>query len=255
VNTGQVVQIDAVNLPYIGTAPDRGYIEYDDGGAGTITHGTVTLGTSPVVDANSFYVSANVTADGGGTISERGICWNTSATPTTANSKVTNGGGIGAFNTYYEPLASNTTYYLRAYCTNQTGTAYSNEVTITTDLVTPVVAATSTIDGVYFVSSHEIYLSTTALTDGGGVISERGIVYSLTENPTTASTKISNGSGLGAFVTNIYNLTPSTIYYFRSYTINEAGTSYSTQLLVNTTDPVIVVSGKYIKYNGKIPKY
>jgi hypothetical protein len=133
VNSGQLISMDASNLPYLGSLPDRGYIEYvESGGTGTVVVlGTVSLtsnATYPIMDASSLYAPADVLTDGGGIISERGLVWNTSANPTTANNKVAMGAGVGHFSPYVEGLNSNTTYYFRSYCTNEAGTSYSNEV-------------------------------------------------------------------------------------------------------------------------------
>ena len=76
-------------------------------------------------------------AKGGGTVitqgdsgvSERGLCWNTTGKPTTSDSKVPCGKGTGVFtNCALTELAPGTTYFVRAYATNDTGTAYSNEI-------------------------------------------------------------------------------------------------------------------------------
>ena len=74
-----------------------------------------------------------VTSDGGaatGTVT-CGICWSTSPNPTTADSKTIDGTGSGAFSSYISGLAVNSTYYVRAYVTNNAGTAYGAEVSFT----------------------------------------------------------------------------------------------------------------------------
>jgi formylglycine-generating enzyme required for sulfatase activity len=61
---------------------------------------------------------------------------------------------------------------------------------------------------------------------GNGTISERGIVYSSSRNPTTSNSKVRSGSGTGSFTANITGLEDNTTYYVRAYAINEAGTAY-----------------------------
>jgi uncharacterized protein (TIGR02145 family) len=71
----------------------------------------------------------NVTNDGGVPSTIRGLCWDTSPEPTTANNKITDiGTGTGSFTGNITGLEPNTTYYLRAYTTNSAGTGYGNEV-------------------------------------------------------------------------------------------------------------------------------
>src|SRR4030042_3548467 len=82
--------------------------------------------------APSASSGGSVTAGGNGSITARGVCWNTSTNPTTANSKTTDGTGTGSFTSTLTGLQSHTTYYVRAYATNGGGTAYGNELSFTT---------------------------------------------------------------------------------------------------------------------------
>lgn len=74
----------------------------------------------------------NITSDGGGTVTARGVVWSTSVNPTiTLATKTSNGSGTGIFTSNITGLTAGTTYYVRAYATNSTGTAYGNEVSFT----------------------------------------------------------------------------------------------------------------------------
>jgi hypothetical protein len=108
--------------------------------ASLIVSGTITLANKPTVTTQTVSSIAkttatgngNVTSDNGATITERGVCWKTSSGPTTADSKTTSSGTTGAFTASMTGLASNTTYYARAYAINSIGTSYGGEVTFTT---------------------------------------------------------------------------------------------------------------------------
>jgi hypothetical protein len=50
-----------------------------------------TLSSASNITPNSAVMGGNVTSDGGATVTERGICYGTSANPTTANSKAAAG--------------------------------------------------------------------------------------------------------------------------------------------------------------------
>ena len=73
-----------------------------------------------------------ITYQGESAITARGICWSTSQNPTIANSFTTNGTGVGTFTSNLTGLTAGTTYYVRAYATNASGTSYGNEVSFTT---------------------------------------------------------------------------------------------------------------------------
>ncbi len=59
----------------------------------------------------------------------RGICWSTTSQPTIMDSHTCDSIniGLGDFDSEITGLTSNTTYFVRAYATNNNGTAYSNE--------------------------------------------------------------------------------------------------------------------------------
>ena len=98
---------------------------------------TVTTTAASSVTANSASSGGNVTAAGDGTISARGVCWNTTGTPTTADSKTSDSTGTGEFTSSITGLSASTTYYVRAYATNEFGTSYGSQVTFTTSGSTP----------------------------------------------------------------------------------------------------------------------
>ena len=74
----------------------------------------------------------NVTYDGGGTVSARGLAWGTTANPTIAGTKIDGGTGLGAFVSTLTALQKFTTYHVRAYATNSVGTAYGADIQFTT---------------------------------------------------------------------------------------------------------------------------
>jgi len=75
----------------------------------------------------------NITDDGGSYIISRGVVWSTSTLPTIAlSTKTVNGAGAGNFASSITGLSQSTTYYVRAYATNSTGTSYGAQISFTT---------------------------------------------------------------------------------------------------------------------------
>jgi uncharacterized protein (TIGR02145 family) len=99
---------------------------------------TITTTTPSAITSTTATSGGNTTSDGGAAITERGICYNTTTNPTTANSKVVSGNGTGSFTANMAGLIAGTIYYLRAYAINSAGTAYGNEVSFTTQGLTDV---------------------------------------------------------------------------------------------------------------------
>jgi len=68
----------------------------------------------------------------GGSVSARGICYDTSENPTTGDNTIASGSGTGEFSIDMTGLNKSTTYYVRGYATNEAGTAYSDQESFTT---------------------------------------------------------------------------------------------------------------------------
>lgn len=96
-----------------------------------------TVVTAEVTDVTQMTAKCGgeVTADGNGEITARGVVWSNSTAPTleTGNFSV-DGTGTGAYTSNLTGLGPNITYYARAYATNSAGTAYGEEKTFTTPL-------------------------------------------------------------------------------------------------------------------------
>ncbi|MCX6270025.1 MAG: hypothetical protein NTU44_02195 [Bacteroidetes bacterium] len=98
----------------------------------TVTVPTVTTTAVNSITQTEAKSGGSITADGGATVTARGICWNTSSSPTISNNKTSNGSGTGDFTGSLTGLTPNTKYYVRAYATNSAGTGYGNEQSFTT---------------------------------------------------------------------------------------------------------------------------
>ena len=201
----------------------------------TATTPVITVTTSVgAITTTSATSGGSVTSDGGASVTARGVCWNTSANPTIANSKTVDGNGTGTFVSSLTGLTPGTVYYVRAYATNSVGTSYGVEVSFTTVAATslPVLDATTAASNI----------TTTTATSGGNITSDggapvtlRGVCWSTNTNPTITDPKTNNGSGIGTFTSSLTGLTPGTVYYVRSYATNSVGTAYGVQAVFTTT--------------------
>lgn len=93
------------------------------------------VSTDPVISSitSTSAVSGGVIGyNGGATVTAKGVCWNTVTGPTLDNPHTTDGEGNDHFVSRLSGLTGNTTYYVRSYATNSTGTAYGNELSFTT---------------------------------------------------------------------------------------------------------------------------
>jgi hypothetical protein len=95
---------------------------------------TVTS-TAALSNISNFIASCggSIVSDGGALVSARGVCWSTSTNPTVSlSTKTIDGSGIGSFSSNITSLTAGTTYYIRAYATNNVGTSYGNQLQFTT---------------------------------------------------------------------------------------------------------------------------
>jgi plastocyanin len=174
----------------------------------------------------------NVSSDGNASVTERGVCWSTSNSPTISDSKTSDGAGTGQFVSNITGLSSNTLYYVRAYATNSAGTAYGNVVSFTTSDDSQVEITTSQIS---------LIAATTATSggnitdDGGSDITARGVSWSTSPVPTITNSHTTDGNGVGTFTSNLTGLTASTMYYVRAYATNSTGTVYGNEVSFTTT--------------------
>jgi hypothetical protein len=129
------------------------------------TKPTVTTALPSNISDSSATCGGNVTNDGGKPVTVRGVCWNTSENQSISDYYTTDGNGIGEFTSNISGLSLNTTYYIKAYATNDVGTGYGEELSFTTKDVITIVWEKS-LGG----SGHDTPYSIQKTSDGGYII-------------------------------------------------------------------------------------
>lgn len=113
---GQLLQVNSSGIP-----------SWSGAGYATLTTAVISNLTSTTATSGG-----SIGNDGGTAVTSYGVCWSTSPNPTTAASKTVDGSGIGTFVSNLTGLVTGTTYYVRSYAINGTGTTYGNQFKITT---------------------------------------------------------------------------------------------------------------------------
>ncbi len=96
-----------------------------------------TVETQKVTDITDCSATASLylTSDGGGTITALGIVWDEEPNPTAdLPTTITFDGTEESYTGQMTDLSASTTYYYRAYATNEKGTAYGEEYSFTTNM-------------------------------------------------------------------------------------------------------------------------
>ena len=111
---------------------------------------------------------------------------------------------------------------------------YGYKFTVTTNDVTDITATSARCD---------ITVAELIAADGDIKITERGVCWSTSQNPTINDYKTSVVTVPGTFYS-LTNLTPNTTYYVRAYATNSAGTGYGEQKSFKTliTTPTVTTT-------------
>ena len=157
--------------------------------------------------------ASSITSNGGGTISDCGFCYSTNQNPTISSTKLSCGKQTGSFSTKATGLKLKTTYYVRAYVVNEAGTSYGKETSFTTAAGDVTLTTTSAIN----VTSDGATIGGSISSLGGNEISERGVCWATTSNPTVSGNHETSSSTSNSFSVQLTNLSENTTYHARAY--------------------------------------
>lgn len=211
---------------------------------------TVSTATIDSIASTSAYSGGSIVYTGGGSIAEKGVCWNTSGSPNYNNSKTNDGSGTASFTSFMSGLSPSTTYYVRAYARacgmvngfNVCATGYGEELSFTTTSSGNVpTLATNSISNI---TSNSASSGGSISSDGGSSILQKGVQWSLDSGFNTIEGSTNNGTGSGSFSSLITGLNCGSTYYVRSYATNSIGTGYGNPINFATSGtPSYIVSG------------
>lgn len=122
----------------IGSDTSKPFIVYTKTNSSSVRTPIVQVFTQPVKTKAVTNITKNAATAGGdvsdfeGTILERGIVYSTIGNPTTSDTKIVDVSGNAVFTTSLTGLLPATSYHVRAYAANGSGTVYGNDVSFTT---------------------------------------------------------------------------------------------------------------------------
>lgn len=193
---------------------------------------SVTTDTPAEITRTSAMVGGIVTDDGGLPLLDKGICWDTKKNPDLSTHFIPADEGNENFFIKITGLKPNTLYFVRAYATNELGTAYANEISFTT---LPVTTGTVITLQPSSISLNTALVKGKIIDDGDAAIIQKGVCWSTSSGPDIEHDPFTdNGIGTEDFTSNITGLSPGTKYYVRAYTINSEGISYGNEFSFNT---------------------
>lgn len=211
-------------------------------GVGVLRLASVAVTTPSVITAavtsvatSSAVSGGNITSSGSSAVIASGVCWSTSANPTINDYHTSDGPGTGTFTSTITGLSPGTTYHVRAYATNNSGTAYGNDVSFTTQSATiPTVTTTAASS----ITTNSASSGGNITDSGSSAVTASGVCWSTSANPTINNTHTSDGTVSGSFNSAITGLSPNTTYHARAYAKNATGTAYGSDVSFTTRAPI-----------------
>jgi hypothetical protein len=204
--------------------------------------GATLITAQSAVTTGTWYIVTGV-YDGANTkLYVNGVLTDTSGTTIGAIATNTVEFSIGAFRTtfdYFDGIIDEVRLLDTAHTVERVGTEYNNyssPPTFYTLGVKEVVATLPTVTTGSIINITHVSASGggSVTNDGGIPVTERGVVFSTSPNPTIADNKGTTSSGAGAFASNMLGLALGTLYYVRAYATNGVGTSYGAQSTFTT---------------------
>lgn len=188
-------------------------------------------------------VEAKILYDGGQEITSCGFCWNTTGYASGNYSCAESSMIDGKFQLKLDTLREGTKYFVWPYAANKKAVSYGWRMAsfVTTTVKLPHIATY----GAREVTHNSVSMNACLYEDNSYNTLETGICWSTHPNPTLEDSRTPYDiMGTGAFSVLVTGLDPSTIYYFRAFATNSAGTAYGSILSYRTLD------GSVTDYDG-----
>ena len=213
----------------------------EEGGSCELTVKAQKSGDVPVVDIleaisiseTNYRIKCQLMNEGGQKVTEKGICFNTFGAPTLDDQVIKyTGSATGEYTVDMGNLDTSKRYYVRAYAKNAMGVGFSRVIDFEpgSGSVSLPKVITSAVTGITQTSAKG---GGNVTDEGSSPVTERGICWSTSHNPTTSDNHGKSGTGLGTYTVNMNGLSANTTYYVRAYAINAQGTSYGNEVSYN----------------------
>ena len=207
---------------------------------------TVSTGSYTVNGSNLTAVcNGIVTYNGGGELTETGICYMSgTGMPTVNNNCVRTEGATTSISVTLTGLSYSTNYCYRAFATNSRGTAYGEVKTINVPAKLPTV---TTGTGTPNMNNRTAVCTGTVTNSGATSLTETGICYVAGNGtPTINNSRARTTNAATSINVTLSSLTLGTIYSYRAYATNAGGTSYgATQTFTMPDGKPTVTTGTY----------
>lgn len=183
----------------------------------------------------SAVCGGKIESDSGYAVTTSGICWDTDNqfNENQCMGKVINTSSDSLYSLNITGLTEGTTYYVKAFATNQKGTGYGE---IREFSSVPATIPSVTTNAITNPTSNSATGGGNVTSDGNANVTDRGVCWNTTDNPSLQNCLgfTTNGQGEGSFTSNIQGLSDGVVYYVKAYATNTKGTAYGNQVSFST---------------------
>ena len=184
----------------------------------------ITTSEAKQLDLSTLQISSSLTTiEGVAYVTQRGICWSTSPNPTTKDNFTNEGSGFGTFESKISGLSANTTYYFRAFASNDLAIAYGNEVSFKFNADPFVLTKQATT-----ISYTSVNIGCKLISNGGYTIKEQGIFWDAFPGISEKNQKIT--ANKPDFDYAFSGLENGKMYYYRAFVWTEYGYVFGEEL-------------------------
>ena len=189
------------------------------------------------ITVSSFVGYGTLVDWGCDSLSEFGFCYGNSANPTIEGKHITCTEKDNHFSAEITGLDDGATYHMRAYAINTIGIAYGADIKFSTLCKTKPVVVTSEVTDITVSSA---VCGGKIMSDGYSEITECGICYSKSTEPTIDDKKVvCEQNDKGEFSAELIGLNEGTAYHVRAYAVNVKGVAYGEDYRFSTKSTTI----------------
>lgn len=179
------------------------------------------------IKATSVKLHADVQSPDAGEITDRGFYWTANdSAATVLKNKISLGPGSGEFTCMLKNLQAKKAYSFFSYAISDRNNGQGNVKAFSTLEFRVATLSTDTVKNIGITNA---LLAGEITYDGGKLVTDRGLCFSLNKAPTIKDLRISVGNGEGKFAIVASQLKENSLYYVRAYAVNSIGTSYGNE--------------------------
>lgn len=201
------------------------------------------------ITSTGAVLGGEVMSDGGAQSVERGFVYytNPEQDPTTGTELLIGDGGVGEFSGPVSNLESDTTYYVRSFARNGSGSSYSNtQIEFKTTVALKPILGLVTTSNITFSSGRVM----STVSNNGSPITEQGVLITILDIYGPPKTNKINSVVGGDISVDITGLPPQTEYSVSTFATNAVGTTTSDPVTFSTLPlPKTIPVGTPKKYN------